>query len=412
MNNYRKKKLAFIIAVSGDLAFAAGNIAIALNRYMLTSFDLLIYTSEMSIKDKETLENINNCHVKEFSFKPGFIKYMMEHLPKNCRFRDPKKLMRFCHYEAFELLERYENVIWLDADISVQADLSDLLDYRPFGITTDSPWKVRDQFIAPVEGYHMEKDAVCSAVMILDDSLPYQEIYNWLYENTIKYAEYMKNGDQAIINLMLQKFELDLNLMPLEVYQCIDWRKEAIDAKIVHFGTDRKVWNTNIKLNSFPEWYRIHLQWLKMGGSDFKREDIIPENIYYNYNNLLARYEGEKKNVLKCGELSVFYRWVESLKLKKVLVYGHGNIGRQLYDMLDQCDVNLKGFIISDNQKKADNKEVHYLSEVINFYDKEKYMILIGVNISLYEEICSELKKKGINDYILPPSCIFKILVP
>lgn len=406
-----KKNLAFIIAVSEDLAFAAGNIAIALNRYMSIPFDLFVYTSEMCTKDKEILENIDNCHVKEFCFTEGFIEYMMDCLPENCRFRNPKKLMRFCHYEAFALLEEYENVIWLDADISVQADLADMIHYKPFGITTDAPWKVGNQFIRPVEGYDMEKDAVCSAVMILDDSLPYQEIYDWLYENTMKYAGYMKNGDQAIINLMLQEFELTPNMMPLEVYQCIDWRKEAIDAKIVHFGTDRKVWNTNIKLCCFPEWYRIHLQWLELGGSDFAREGIVPENIYYSFNDLQACFEKEKKSVLKKDEFLDFYRWLETLKSKKVYVYGCGNIGGQLYGMLDECDVDLGGFIISDNQeKKIDDKKVWYLSEAIHFYCEEKDKILIGVSDALQREICTELAKKGIKNYILPHSLMMNMI--
>lgn len=410
MSNGAKKNLAFMVAVSGDLAFAAGNIALALNRYMSIPFDLLVYASEMRRKDKEILESINNCHVKEFDFRKGFIEYMMECLPEDCRFKDIKKLMRFCHYEAFGLLEEYENVIWLDADVSVQADLSDMLNYKPFGMTSDMPWKVGSQFIRPVEGYNMEKEAVCSAVMMLDDSLPYQEIYSWLYENTMKYAGYMKNGDQAIINLMLQEFELTPNMMPLEVYQCIDWRKEAIDAKIVHFGTDRKVWNTNIKLCCFPEWYRVHLQWLELGGLDFTREGIIPENIYYSYNNLQACLEKEKKCALKWDEYADFYQWIETLKSKKVYVYGCGNIGKQLYDMLGRCNINLGGFIVSDNQKKEEDKKVWYLSEAIHFYSKEKDKILIGVGDALQIEICDELKNNGIRDYILPHFFIMNVI--
>lgn len=413
MNNCRKKNLAFIVAVSADLSFAVGNIAIALNRYMLMPFDLIIYTSEMSTKDKEILENINNCYVREICFREGFIEYMMQSLPENCRFREPKKLMRFCHYEAFGLLEKYENVIWLDADISVQADLSDMLKYKPFGITTDAPWKVGDQFIRPIEKYDMKKDAVCSAVMILNDSLPYVEIYNWLYEHTMKYAGFMKNGDQAIINLMLQKFELTPNLMPLEVYQCIDRKKEAIDAKIVHFGTDKKVWNTNIKLNCFPEWYRIHKQWLELGGSDFPRVDIIPENIYYNYNNLQNSYEKQEKRILKWDELLELYQWLDVLKTKKIYIYGCGNIGKQLSEMLDKYNMKLGGFIISDNQEKiSEDKKVWYLSEIINSYNKREDKILIGVSVLLQEEICTELRKKGVTDYILPHFGMMNMINP
>lgn len=62
---------------------------------------------------------------------------------------------------------------------------------------------------------------------------------------------------------MLQKFSISPVCMELEEWQCIAWKDEAPNARIVHFGTERKVWNDSNTCNAFPEWYRTHLQWLE-----------------------------------------------------------------------------------------------------------------------------------------------------
>lgn len=291
----KKGKLCFIVAVSSNIAFAAANISMALDRHMKCDYQLLIYSGDMSEKDTQLCNSLPRTQVVHYELDKEFVDDLMQNLPEGCRFKDIPKLMRFCHYEAFKLLESYEYVVWIDADMSVQDDLSGIIQYSPFGITMDTPWKVGDQFIKPVEGYDMEKDAYCSGIMCLHDSLPYEEIYKWLWEHTRKYASHLKNGDQPIINLMLQKFGIEPNVMPLNEYQCICGKKEAIDARVVHFGTDKKVWNTNILLDCFPEWYRLHKKWVEMGGSDFDRTNMVPKNAFYDYRILNEKYEESKK---------------------------------------------------------------------------------------------------------------------
>ena len=81
----------------------------------------------------------------------------------------------------------------------------------------------------------------------------------------------MKNIDQVTINLMLQEFGILPSIMPLEKYQCMPWKKASLTAKIVHFGTPNKVWCDPKLCREFSEWYRNHLVWLELGGSDMKK---------------------------------------------------------------------------------------------------------------------------------------------
>lgn len=383
-----KKNLACLVAVSDNLAFAAGNIAISLNRYMKMDYDLLVYTSGMGEKDKAVLNALPHTRVVEYEFEPDFLNYMMTKLPPNCRFKDERKLMRFCHYEAFKLLEDYRNVVWIDADMSVQADLSGILEYVPFGMTLDTPWKVGNQFIAPIEGFDMEKDAYCSGIMMLNEALPYQAIYKWLFEKTKVYAPRMKNGDQAIINLMIQEFRLCPVVMPLEEYQCIYTKKEGISAKVVHFGTDKKVWNDNIILNCYPEWYRVYNEWVSLGGSPCESmAQLDPTSIHRCYRILNE----------DCQKLSE-----ENAALKRVIAELESRRGVEAPARPASC-----GLVLASRRWKQDSserlihiegKEDEMLERLIHIEEKVDGSIReiceLGSFVTNYRMECNALEKK------------------
>lgn len=276
-----KKKLAFLVAITPNIAFAAGNIAIALDKYMHNrDYEVIVYFSELPETDLEALKKINRCVPVQFCPDDRLVDFLMRNLPEECPYKNVNKLMLLAHYEIFNLLDEYENAVWLDADILVQGDLYDLLNYVPFGISLDTPWLVKDQFIDPegiaIEKYRIDKPAFCTAVMVANEVLPYREIYQWLIKKSYSYAPYMKNVDQVTTNLMLEEFHILPKTLPLNKWQCMPWKKEALSACIVHFGTANKVWKSAELCHEFSEWYRNHLIWVRLGGSDIKnRYEIL-----------------------------------------------------------------------------------------------------------------------------------------
>lgn len=275
----KKKKLAFLLGITPNLSFAAGNVALSLNKHMkMQDYDIVIYYTELPQKDIEVFMYIPHVVLKQFNFPENFVETMLAKIPEKSRFRSLNHLMCFSHFEVFPLLAEYENVVWLDADTSIQRDLSDIVKFAPLGITPDTPWTVGDQFSHPIAGYNMDIEGHCTAVLIVNDTLPYNKIHSWLYDKAIEYADVIVNPDQAIFSIMFQEFNIIPNLMPLEEWQCISWRNEASIARIVHFGAEKKVWNNINVCNAFPEWYRTHLEWLQLGGSDFDQTKIDPHN--------------------------------------------------------------------------------------------------------------------------------------
>ncbi|MDR1943049.1 MAG: glycosyltransferase [Endomicrobium sp.] len=289
-----KKKLSYVLAVTKDYMFSAGNVVLSSIKQMpKKNYDFVIFYDEILPNDRKIFEATEICKLVNYKIDENFKKNIIRFCPKfnDLLFSKYFNFIKFAKFEIFKLLDKYENIVWLDSDIAIQSDISTITNFRPFGITADESWTVQNNFTAPIKNYDMNRDGVCSAVILINDMLPYEKMYDFCYKMAVECSPYYKNVDQGIINILLQEFNITPNLMPLKDWQCISWRKEAISAKIVHFGTNKKVWtNTNV-CNSFPEWYRIHSYWLSLGGSDFDRSEIEPRNIL----SLLEHFDALKK---------------------------------------------------------------------------------------------------------------------
>lgn len=284
-----------MLAVTSDYMFAAGNIVLSLIKQRpQKDFDITIFYDEISPNDKKLFESTGICNLIQYKTPKGFEEKIRTFCPKfnDEAFAKHFSFLKFAKFEIFELLKNYKHAVWLDADIAVQADPTEIIHYAPFAITIDKDWTVQNNFIQPIYGYDMNCQGVCSAVFLVTDELPnYQKMREWCYATAIKVCPFFKNIDQGIFNILLQEFNIDYNLLPLEDFQCVPKREEAFKAKLVHFGTKAKVWNTAELATCFPEWYRIHLEWLKQGGSDF----IRPTN--YDVSNVYIQYTRQSEKI-------------------------------------------------------------------------------------------------------------------
>ncbi len=273
----KKKKLTYMLAVTQDYVFAAGNIVLSLIKQRPEKdFDITIFYDDMLPCDKKIFTDTGICTLIEYKVSKEFEKKIRTNCPKfnDENFAKHFSFLKFAKFEIFSLLDKYENAVWLDADIAIQDDPYDIINYPPFAITEDRGWTVQNNFTAPIPGYDMEKSGVCSAVFLVTDKLPdYQKMKDWCYKKAEKLCPHFKNIDQGIFNILLQEFKIEYQLLPLDDYQCFTDRDEGSFAKIAHFGGKAKVWNNTEMISSFPEWYRMHLKWMKLGGSDFSHEE-------------------------------------------------------------------------------------------------------------------------------------------
>jgi lipopolysaccharide biosynthesis glycosyltransferase len=290
-----KKKLAFLIISSGQ-PYAAGNVVLGINKYMPADveYDILVYYNSFSEADITAFQKIPRVTLNNFYLPDDFVKELTLKLDGKNRFNNLAGLMTFSHFEIFALLEKYQKVIWLDTDMSIQSDLSELVNFSGFTVTDDGDFTVGSQFKSDTKivDYDMDRPAVCAALIVTDDSLPYDDLYKWCYSKSIEYADYLINNDQAIINLALQEFEIIPNIIPSSVWQCTTLRPMVHTAKIAHFGWREKPWLYSAIIWYFPEWYRMHLEWLNLGGSDFPKRATMDLSNKLSYDEIL--YEQKK----------------------------------------------------------------------------------------------------------------------
>lgn len=261
-----KKPIAIVTAID-RFAAPAGSLALSINAHNADrNLDIVVLYKNLNDTDICALNKIPRVTPVPFDFQEGFAEHMLSTAGATSKIRNKSSLMPFCHFEAFRLLDNYRRVLWLDADTMVQGPLDGLINGSAFTVTSDYPWTVSDNFLAPIEGYNMSSLGVCTAVMGLSDTLPYKKIYSWCIERAMFLSNLLFNRDQGIINLALQEYAIKHSLLECNKWQCMPWKEEAIAANIVHFGSDNKPWNNENITAAWPGWYRYYKIWLKLGG--------------------------------------------------------------------------------------------------------------------------------------------------
>jgi len=185
--------------------------------------------------------------------------------------------MLFTKFECLRLLDEYRNVIWLDYDLIVQKDISELADYCEQGIKLEAllTQKVSVQFLEPIEEYDMNRHCTGLSTFVVQDNLrDYIKLYKFCYSATVKYASKLYLMEQGIFDIMLQEFNLDYYPLKEEDY-CPNRNNgiEISNAKIFHAYGFPKYWNG---LHN-ESWDNNYKNWLDMGGSKISdnRRSII-----------------------------------------------------------------------------------------------------------------------------------------
>lgn len=79
--------------------------------------------------------------------------------------------------------------------------------------------------------------------------------------------------------------------------------------------------------------------------------------------------------------------WIKRLKDKKnVYIYGCGKYGKKICFLLESFGIEVKGFVISDDEVKPDHieKRVEYISDV----DTKECTMVLAMSIAHQKEVC------------------------
>ena len=278
-----KKKIALLLCSTGNEAFAVGNVIIGAKKYLFQNlphedYDIIFYTDKLEGKDENALKNIFPKIIIKI-YKSPFSKEML-----NLRELNHFSSFTYARFEAFNLLEEYEKVFYVDTDIVIQKDISEIINIKtPLAISYfANKMPISGNFTKEnmdlVKGYDLNKVSIIAAVFLINDSLNnYQIMSKWCYDK----AEEYKTNDQSILNLLIQEFDIETHDLT-ESYGAYPTSSIAKDAHIIHAIGPAKFWRGTYN----KEWEENNKIWIESGGNatyeeNAKKRKLVDKIVWF-----------------------------------------------------------------------------------------------------------------------------------
>lgn len=264
-----KKKIALLLCSTGNEAFAVGNVIIGAKKYLFQNlkdeeYDIVFYTDKLEQNDEKALKTIFPRLIIKI-YKSPFSKKMLE-LKELNNF----SMFTYARFEAFNMLDEYQKVFYVDTDIVIQKDISEIININKELAILYFPNKMpisgnfNDTNLHLVQNYDLNKVSIAATFLINDNIRDYNKIYKWCYEKAEKY----KTNDQSIINLLIQEFNIDVYDLT-ESYGAYPTSQIANEAHIIHAIGPAKFWRGTY--NKF--WEENNKIWIEAGGSETYNEN-------------------------------------------------------------------------------------------------------------------------------------------
>ena len=291
-----KKKIALLLCSTGNEAFAVGNVIIGAKKYLFQNlsaqdYDIIFLTDKLESKDENAIKNIFPRITIEI-YKSPFSKNML-----NLRELNHFSSFTYARFETFNLLERYEKVFYVDTDIVIQKDISEIINIEtPLSISYfANKMPVSGNFtkenIDLVKDYDLNKVSIIAAVFLINDKLNnYQIMTKWCYEK----AEEYKTNDQSILNLLIQEFNIETHDLT-ESYGAYPTSNISKDAHIIHAIGPAKFWRGTYN----KDWEENNKIWIESGGNttyeeNAKKRKLVDKIVWFiptfNLRDKVRRY--------------------------------------------------------------------------------------------------------------------------
>lgn len=290
-----KKECLFVLGATNNLDFAIANTIIGLDRHIKhLDYDIIVYENNFSEKVKNIISSIHKTQFINYKFP-------IDYHTENEHFKYFTNVS-FSIYECLNHLKNYQNVVWLDCDILIQKDFSNIIKNND-GITVlFQSDKVGDNLQKQIYELNMNAKECNSGVVFFNDTISnYKNLADWCYKTTVQYADILLAPDQTVISLMIDKFNIKTNILH-RFYNCMPFDKQVKQASIIHTTGGAKLWNAW----AFPEWEKNNKIFEKLLGEKIKikRDNIIvrkARNIFKSKYNFLRRTRMFILSIIKPG---------------------------------------------------------------------------------------------------------------
>ncbi|MBQ3060378.1 MAG: glycosyl transferase family 8 [Desulfovibrio sp.] len=277
-----KKDLALLLGITGNLAFAAGCLLLALQRHSphLNADIILFHDAHLLLHDSRLLQRLG---AQLRPYRPPEEDFDAAAIAKF-------SFLCLAKLEAFRLLDSYRHVIWLDADTAIQDDITPLKDYGPLSLAVEDPHfteqgkstSCKINVRQPVPDLDFLWPNYNSGVLVAGEELTeYGDVYGLCLEMLSQYAPVLKYPDQGILNMLIQKLHCHhphlFRPLPVDLYNAHPRNPLADKAALLHAFGAYKLWDDGLTRCAFPEWARDYERWLHLGGTGWQGEVSNPQ---------------------------------------------------------------------------------------------------------------------------------------
>lgn len=307
-----KKKVAIVFGITFDYVFALANVLIGMKKHDIFWDDIIVYHDNVDLIEQKKINKILPCIFRRISMEKFKGEVNQESITTY-------SYLAMARFECFDLLRDYEYVIWHDVDILIQKDFSDLLDSAKetgLALTYDCKFSVEQNFWnAQIEGYNLLKPLYNSGIMVLSDILgQYDGMTAYCYNKFTENSNNLRYLDQAILNMLVQDYDIKVGYISLDDYCCHPSKKNYREAKIIHAYGNQKFWNSDIRKVQFPEWIENNRVWENIeleNQEDMERNNIetIISCILYVSSETEIDYNAIK-SVLNQVEINMYFHVV------------------------------------------------------------------------------------------------------
>ena len=258
-----KKTNAVVFGSTSNHAFAIACVMMDLSRLSPGLVDeVIIFHDGIDKSDQTILSTILPTRLIEYEFP------IKDRSVLNAPSVRQFTKMVFTKFECLRLLDEYRNVLWLDYDIVIQSDISELFLPSKTGIKfLPGGLKVSGQLRHEISEYDLDREGMCASTFVFQDTLDeWAAMYSFCYNRLQKYADDLYMPEQAIFDFMIQEFRLSPEIInPKEYTPHPTDPKFADSAKIIHSYGQPKFWN-GLENNQWDSNYKT---WLDAGGTGY-----------------------------------------------------------------------------------------------------------------------------------------------
>ena len=248
--------------------FAAANVILAVEKHSPGKIDkyIVFHTKDDPVSDSDKFVAKKLCNKIEFRvFNPG------SDLPKDHPLYKRYSPLFFCRFSIFDLLKEFDNVLYLDADLVIQKDISPIFNYKPMaGRPTIK--HIKDRVLNKNYFNFTEDDFSPNAgVLFVSRDLPNYQNYRkeccHILAELISINE-PKFLDELTLGILNKRHNLGMKRLPKHFNCDCPWLNSE-DATIVHSINDNKFWDHLILKTLFPQWSQMNALWEDAGGSSY-----------------------------------------------------------------------------------------------------------------------------------------------